>query len=1348
MSVVSDIEIRLRADIARLQQDMTQARQAVGGAMTNIRNAVSSAMGGMAALGAALGVAAFANFIKGAIDAVDAIGDISPATGLAIKDIAGLQLAFQFGGLEAGEMEKTMIKLSSAIAKSDDSLAVLGVATRTATGEMRGSLDVLYDLADSFSEMENSTRRTDLAVQVFGKSGAMLLPMLENGSEGLRKMAEMADKLGLSFTEAGVEAAGQFNDSLDTIGLMATGIGRNIAIQLLPTLNSLVGSFVDLAIEGDGVRKMADVIGTGFKIIYTGAVAVGQAFDTVSSIIAISIGAVVDGFGTVAKTLKYFIEGEYAMAWKAADTGARATVANAKTLGGDMVRSWGASAKAIGGVWTGASGETVKALNAMRGAGKLAAEQTKAQQEAAKKAAAEATKAAKEAEDAATKQAEAYASLLDAVGDRIAATSREAMGLDALTESQKLSLALDKQLLAGKQDLTPAQLAYYRSLIDTLAANEALISSNKVLADSANEQRQVLADAAAERSAAREQQAEKELAAQRDLWSSIDKTAHDTFVSIFDGGKGAAERLRDTFKNIFFDWLYQMTIKKWIVQLQPEIGGGGGLQSMLSKASGMLPESVTSGMGNVAAMAAKSMPVIAAAVASYMGAKAIAGKFRVEGIGSALNLLGIAGGVINRAFGRGPKETTSQGITGSFGGDGFSGSQFTEWMKKGGWLRSDKKGTDTAALDPGMVSQLSVTYKAMKDSTTEFAAAMGLPTEMVANYSKQIKLVSTGDATKDQEALAAVLTEIGDELATRVVPNIAAFVREGETAATTLQRLAVQFQVVGQVLDALGAVGTASMETRDRLVTLAGGVEAFASQYEFFNQNFLTEAERIAPVQKMVTEQMAALGRSGITTTEQFAAAVRDLAASGALATTVGAETYAALMNIAPAFKTVADAAKAAADQAIAAAQEEADRLDELARTAADEAIALARTRRDLEIQVMQEMGDATGALAARRQDELAAAHESLRPFYESIYARQDERAAIEAATEARDKAAREEEAAAGTLRTAASAAFAALQRSIAAQKGTIQAAFDSLMAGIEKRIEASNKRIGALQDLQSALRGAVGGQVGMSRGAAQAQIGAALAIAKASGILPDARDLQDALRVVQSDAANEFASLVDAQRDQLLTVNQIEELSAITGSQLTIEQQTLQALVDQKTAAQQAYEGEMARLDGILTSAQSQLDAINGVNNSVLSLFDALRGFGQSVFAATGNATIGKQATVTDSVKIESLYNGLLGRKSDAGGMQFYLDAIKSGNTMSQIEGYFKASPEYKALQGGIYTAQQPGTMAPGSNAMLTELQTMNSRMEKIEKATDVTAQSTTKHADQFENSTRGGGPMLVEME
>lgn len=101
------------------------------------------------------------------------------------------------------------------------------------------------------------------------------------------------------------------------------------------------------------------------------------------------------------------------------------------------------------------------------------------------------------------------------------------------------------------------------------------------------------ADSAQVRKAADLKALEEQKRAHKDFWDSIDHTAHDTFVSIMDGGKDAATRLKDAFKNIFYDWLYQMTLKKWIVNMSGVVstsgtgsamGGltGGGVGSWLS----------------------------------------------------------------------------------------------------------------------------------------------------------------------------------------------------------------------------------------------------------------------------------------------------------------------------------------------------------------------------------------------------------------------------------------------------------------------------------------------------------------------------------------------------------------------------------------------------------------------------------------------------------------------------------------------------------------------------------------------------------------------------------------------
>lgn len=1329
MAVVSDIEIRLRADIAKLQQDMDAARRSVGGAMDGITKMAKTAGLALAGLAAGLSIGAFAGWIKGAIDATDVVSDLSQKTGVAIKDIAGLQLWFQKGGMEAGAFESSMVKLSKNIAEGGEAFDRLGIKTKDANGQLRSNVSVLLETADKFSGLQDGTLKTSLAMEIFGKTGADLLPMLNEGSEGLQKMNDMATKLGITFDEKTVNAAGDFNDTMDFLGLASQGVARQIAAQLLPTLNSLAGTFLETATKGGMVTKVADGIGFALKGLYTIGVGIVTVFTTVGNTLGAAMAQVVA-----------ILKGEFSTA---AQIG--------REWQQDTKDGWSDAAKTISDAWSGAGGETVAALASMSKTSTVVAD-----------------KVDKEAK----KQIESYNALIGAIREKVRESAAEAAGMQALNDAQKMAIKLDEDIAAGKVNLTKAQEAAVRSKIAEYAANLELIDSqkefkamgdelakldaarvaeNKKLVDGAREEAEAqenlvltfgmtkaaiaqlevarLEDQlaqkdsnnltyeeietlkqlifykkrAAEATASGEMQekqrddAKAAAAEQIKFWESIDKTAHDTFVSIMDGGKGAAQRLKDTFKNVFFDWLYQMTLKKWIVNLQPEIGAVGsslggsnglsglsGLSNLLGNGSGSLASVLSQGIqkgfdslglsmgsgapGSLAQYAGAAGSIAAGYGLGSSANSMISGQYSVGGssiqkiataaasayfgpIGGAVT--GAVLGLVNRAFGRGPKTTTAQGIEGTFGADSFSGNSFNDWIKKGGWFRSDKKGTDTAALGADQAGALNTTYKAIKDATSLFATALGQSTDTITGYTKAIKLTLTGDATKDQQLLADLFADMGDELATRVLPSIAQFIRDGETASTTLQRLATEFQTVDAVLatlgvssqEAFGAVGIVSLEARTRLVELTGGIEALAQQTSFFAENFMTDAERITPVQKALNEQLAALGLAGITTAEQYKAAVMNLATSGGLATEAGAK----LLALGPSFKAVTD-------------------YMEQTKAAADE--------------------------LARSQTQIA--------------------------------------------RDAVGEAFNALQRSINSRKAGITTAFNEVMAGIENSITDASGRLGNLEGLSSLLNGTRAGAVaGPDRAAGQAQILAALAIAKASGILPTADSLQSALQAVSQDAQDQFSSFVDYQRDALLTQNSIEELSGLTETEMSVAKQQLQVLQDQKSATQNAYDEQIARLDGIMISAQLQLDAINGVNVSIVSLREALMAFNNAASAAYQNPGVAAGPSAAEG-KIEALYQSVFGRNSDAGGLSYYSNLLRGGTSLSDIEAGLRNSEEYRS-QSHVYSSQQSGTMAATSTDT-------GARFEAMETSLNEIAAATTQFARQFNQVSAGGNALATE--
>lgn len=144
------------------------------------------------------------------------------------------------------------------------------------------------------------------------------------------------------------------------------------------------------------------------------------------------------------------------------------------------------------------------------------------------------------------------------------------------------------------------------------------------------------------------------------MWQSIDQTAHDTFVSIFDSGKDVFERLRDTLKNTLYDLLYQMTVRKWLIDISAAVsgqgvaqqafgagGGGGGWMNVASNAYSLYNSSaLTGGIGSI-----PGANLAGTAYANYTGtgidgllatngAYGTAGSGAVSGLGAGMGMFG------------------------------------------------------------------------------------------------------------------------------------------------------------------------------------------------------------------------------------------------------------------------------------------------------------------------------------------------------------------------------------------------------------------------------------------------------------------------------------------------------------------------------------------------------------------------------------------------------------------------------------------------------------------------------------------------------------------------------------
>jgi hypothetical protein len=322
-------------------------------------NKIGSAFGGvggqiakaMAAVGIGLSAAALAGWIRGAINAADAAAKLARSAGVASKDVAGLQLAFRQSGLTDQDLTTKIGRLNKQIADGAKAFEAMGISTRNTDGSLKGARQMLGEVADRFKGYEDGAAKAALAQELFGKGGERMISLLNGGAESLAAFDDMAQRLGLTLDEKTQVAAEQFNDTLDLIGQAGQGVARQVAAQLLPTLNTLAAEMFRSVTEGDRLTKVSNALAGAMKGLYSVAVGVVTAFQTVGK-----------ALGGVAAAIAAILRGDFGQV--------KGIIAEMRQ---DITENWQRAGAGIQRVWEGAGDASVSALAATMRASKEAA---------------------------------------------------------------------------------------------------------------------------------------------------------------------------------------------------------------------------------------------------------------------------------------------------------------------------------------------------------------------------------------------------------------------------------------------------------------------------------------------------------------------------------------------------------------------------------------------------------------------------------------------------------------------------------------------------------------------------------------------------------------------------------------------------------------------------------------------------------------------------------------------------------------------------------------------------------------------------------------------------------------
>ena len=277
---------------SRKAQTTAQKMKAQFGAMKTAVATMSKVVGVVA-------VGALAVFAKKTIDLGDRIHKLNQRTSLSAEFLSEMKRAAELSGTTLETVAKSTQKLQKSIADAGRGLSTAKDAFSALNIDLNKFKELTPDqqfsvFADAISKVEDPAKKTQLAMDIMGRSGTEMLSVMNEGSEGIRKMREESRLAGETMGQEQVEGAAAANDAMRRLSGAFGGLTQQLVLKFAPALAMIadwLANKIPLAVDAvvrafnflklsfqtvvsimlSGVRKIIDAVqlipGLGDKFI-------------------------------------------------------------------------------------------------------------------------------------------------------------------------------------------------------------------------------------------------------------------------------------------------------------------------------------------------------------------------------------------------------------------------------------------------------------------------------------------------------------------------------------------------------------------------------------------------------------------------------------------------------------------------------------------------------------------------------------------------------------------------------------------------------------------------------------------------------------------------------------------------------------------------------------------------------------------------------------------------------------------------------------------------------------------------------------------------------------------------
>jgi hypothetical protein len=221
-------------------------------------------------MGAAFAVERMVEFVHQAIEGAAALGDLSQRTGMSTESLSQLQFAAKIASVSSETLGVAVKKLqvSMATASAGDQLKIstfkqLGI-TQADLG--KGTEAVMMKMADAYAHAQDGAGKTAVSIELMGRAGDEMIPLLNRGGAAIRDLMKEADSLGLTIGADFAEKATQFEEDLKRMQAGSQKLAILLAGDFVEGLDKAMLAFIRASKEGSKFESTL----AGIRTLLTG----------------------------------------------------------------------------------------------------------------------------------------------------------------------------------------------------------------------------------------------------------------------------------------------------------------------------------------------------------------------------------------------------------------------------------------------------------------------------------------------------------------------------------------------------------------------------------------------------------------------------------------------------------------------------------------------------------------------------------------------------------------------------------------------------------------------------------------------------------------------------------------------------------------------------------------------------------------------------------------------------------------------------------------------------------------------------------------------------------------------